>query len=199
MTVLKKLLLSALIPAALAGVLSAQSAPDALTPSSTYVGVQPIAVNPDWGCAKGGPLSCWDRHMYGFESYAGLNHVWKRMGVEGTVRLLTGGGVTSDMRESNYIIGPTVRMITRGSFVLSANVQTGLASITLPKGYAGSGHYFMFSPAGFLDERVSRDLSIRYEYESQFWPEFKGALGTHGLSPNGFGVGVTYRLHPRTF
>ncbi len=185
---------------AFAGVLSAQSVPDAITPSSFYVGVQPIAVNPDWGCGKGGTFSCWDRHMYGFESYVGVNQIWKRMGIEGTVRMLNWGGVASDMRESNYIIGPTFRVLKRGSFAFSINGQAGLASITLPKAYGGtSSHYFMYSPSGFVDEHVTRDLSIRYEYESQFWPQFKGVLGTHGLTPSGFGVGVTYKLHPRGF
>jgi len=200
MTVHKKILLSVLMQAAFAGVLSAQSVPDAITPSSYYVGVQPIAVNPDWGCAKGGPFSCWNREMYGFESYVGVNQIWKRMGVEGTIRMLNWGGVSSDMREANYVIGPTVRLIGRRGFSLSANLQAGLASITLPKAYGGTTtHYFVFSPSGFVDERVTRDFSIRYEYESQFWPQFKGVLGTHGLTPNGFGVGVTYRPHPRSF
>ncbi len=137
--------------------------------------------------------------MYGFESYAGLNQVWRRMGIEGTVRVLNWGGVPGGMRESNYIIGPSFKALGHRNFVLSINVQAGLASITLPKAYAGSGHFFMFSPSGILDQRVTRDFSIRYQYETQFWPQFKGDLGTHGLTPSGFGVGVTYRLHPRTF
>jgi len=133
--VYKKILISVLMQAAFAGVLSAQSVPAALSPSTYYVGVQPIAVNPDWGCAKGGPISCWDHEMYGFESYVGINQIYKRMGVEGTIRMLNWGGVSSDMRESNYVIGPTFRLIGYRTFSLSANMQVGLASITLPKAY----------------------------------------------------------------
>ena len=195
---LKKILLSVLIQTALAGVLSAQSVPDALTPSSIFVGVQPIAVNPDWGCPKGGGFSCWDRHMYGFDAYVGLNQVWRRVGVEGDVRMLNWGGVTSQMREANYIAGPTIRVLGRRKLMLVVDMQAGLASITLPYNQ-GTSRYFVYSPSGHIDQRITNDFTVRYDYEYQFWPQFAGARGTHGLTPNGFGVGITYKVHPRRF
>src|SRR5579863_8175877 len=89
----KRTLLLAVVQCAFAGVLFAQTSPAALTSSSIYVGALPTTVNPDWGCAKGGPFSCWSRQLFGVQAYAGVNHIWNRVGLEADARWLSWRGV----------------------------------------------------------------------------------------------------------
>jgi hypothetical protein len=191
-----KALLPLVLQAALVGVLSAQSAPAVFVPSSVYLGAEPSTVNPDWGCGNNSPFKCWFRQLAGVEAYAGVNQVWRQFGVEGDIRWFGLRGIGGGMKESNYVAGPTYRFIGRRKFVASGNVLFGRGSITLPKGYGpGQGSYWIVSPAARIEQRVSSHYSIRYEYEYQLWPGFTGVLGNHGLTPNGFGVGVTYHPH----
>lgn len=197
----KRTLLLAVLQFAVAGVLYAQISPAATTPSSLYVGAQPTTINPDWGCVSNSPFSCWNRQLFGVEAYAGLNQVWNRFGVEADARWLAWRGVnlkSGQLKENNYLIGPTFRLYTIHRFSLAGNILVGLGNITLPKGYGpGQGNYFIYSPSLHVEQRVTDRIDVRYEYEYQLWPGFSGALGNHGLTPNGFGVGVTYKLQPR--
>ncbi len=194
----KKTLLLVVLLSALVGVLAAQSSPAAWTARSLYVGAEPSTVNPDWGCAKNSPLTCWDRQLFGVAAYAGVNQMWKQFGVEADARFFNArGGDLSGMKEYTYVAGPSYRLIGRRSFAAYGNVLVGLGSITLPKGYGpGQGSYFIYSPSVHVEERITHSLNIRYEYEYQLWPGFAGVKGQHGITPNGFGVGLTYRLHP---
>jgi len=192
-----KALLPLVLQAALVGVLSAQSAPAVFVPSSVYVGAEPTTVNPDWGCGSGSPTSCWNYQLFGVEAYAGVNQIWRQLGVEADARWLNWRGVGFGMKESNYVAGPSYRLIGRRNFTLYAAFMAGRGSITIPKKYGpGSGGYWMINPSGHVEQRLTNRYYIRYEYEYQMWPGFSGLKGNHGLTPNGFGVGVTYHLHP---
>jgi len=127
-----------------------------------------------------------------------MNSVWKQLGIEADARFFNSrGGLLSGMKEYSYIAGPSYRLIGRRSFAAYANVLVGLGSITLPKGYSpGQGNYFIYSPSAHVEQRITHNLNIRYEYEYQLWPGFAGKLGKHGITPSGFGVGVTYKIHP---
>jgi len=199
----KKSLLLLVLLAALGSVLSAQTSPAALTPSSMYVGALPTTVNPDWGCVSNSPFSCWNRQLFGVEAYAGLNHIKGRFGAEADVRFLAWRGVnlpSGQLKENNYLIGPTFHLITRRGLSVGGNVLVGLGTITLPKGFGpGQGNYFIYSPSIHVDQRLNDRIHVRYEYEYQLWPGFSGTLGNHGLTPNGLGVGVTYQIRPRYY
>lgn len=199
----KKTLLLAVLQFAFVGVLSAQTTPAALTPSTMYVGALPTTVNPDWGCANNSPFSCWNRQLFGVQAYAGLNHVWKRIGLEGQARWLSWRGVqlsTGKLSENSYVIGPTFRMYNWHALSVGGNFLVGTGSITIPKGYGpGQGNYLIYNPSLHVNQRITQSITARYEYEYQLWPGFAGALGNHGLTPNGLGVGVTYTLHPRAY
>ncbi len=78
---------------------------------------------------------------------------------------------------------------------LNAKVLAGLGHMSLPAGYIGQGNYFAFAPGVTLEYRVTRRVAARADYEYQFWPNFDaGSGGSGGLTPNGFTVGVSYRL-----
>ncbi|KAA6464932.1 hypothetical protein DYQ86_02965 [Acidobacteria bacterium AB60] len=199
----KKTLLLALLQSAFVGGLSAQTSPAALTPSTVYVGALPTTVNPDWGCANNSPVSCWNRQLFGVEAYAGVANIWNRVGIEGQARWLHWRGVqlpTGNLAENTYVIGPTFRLYTWHSLSAGGKFLVGVGSITIPKGYGpGQGNYLVYNPSVHINQRITQALTLRYEYEYQMWPSFSGALGNHGLTPNGFGVGVTYRIHSRVY
>lgn len=203
MDVKKILLLLAVLQSASVGVLSAQTSPAALTPSTVYVGALPTTVNPDWGCASGSPFSCWNRQLFGVQAYAGLSHVWNRIGLEGQARWLSWRGVqlpTGKLSENSYVIGPTFRMYTWKNVSVGGNFLIGTGSITIPKGYGpGQGNYLIYNPSLHINQRITHAITVRYEYEYQLWPGFSGTLGNHGLTPNGLGVGVTYQLRSHTY
>jgi hypothetical protein len=57
------------------------------------------------------------------------------------------------------------------------------------------GGWSAFVPGGTIGYRVSPRLLIRGDYEYQFWPGFAATQSVaHGLTPNGFSVGASYRL-----
>jgi hypothetical protein len=191
----KKLLLPFVLLAAFAGLLSAQSSPAAFTPRSIYVGAEPATMNPDWGCQKSSPFSCWNRQLVGAEAYPGANNIWRLIGAEADIRIFNWRGVGGGMKEDTYAAGPTVRIIGHQRFMVAANVLFGLGSITLPPNSGpGQGTYFIAAPSLRFEQHIVRRINLRYEYEYQMWPGFAGLLGNHGLTPNGIGVGVTYRL-----
>jgi len=195
-----KALLPLVLQAALVGVLSAQSVPAILSSGSVYLGAEPTTVNPDWGCGQSGPTQCWSHQLVGVQAYAGVNQVWRQLGLEADARWLNWRGPVSGLKESNYVVGPSYRLIGRHSFAAYAKVQVGVGSITLPPGDGpGQGSYWMISPSGHVEQRLTGRYYVRYEYEYQMWPGFTGLKGNHGLTPNGFGVGVTYHLHPTVF
>jgi hypothetical protein len=194
----KKTLLLAVLQSALVGLLGAQTTPAGFTPSTLYVGAEPSSANPDWGCPKASPFSCWNYQLLGVQAYVGKNQVWRRFGAEADVRWLNGRGNLTGLRESNYVAGPTYRLIGNHNFVVTANVLVGLGAITIPAKYdhGQSGNFFIYSPAVHLEQHLAREFFLRYEYEYQSWPGFTGLhRGSTGLSPSGFGLGITYRLH----
>lgn len=195
-----KALFPLVLQAALVGVLSAQTAPAVFVPSSVYVGAEPTTVNPDWGCVQSGPISCWNHQLFGVQAYAGVNQVWRQLGVEADARWLNWRGPGGGLKETNYVAGPSYRVIGRHNFMFAVEFKAGRGSITLPKGDGpGQGSYWIYSPGGHVEQRLTNRYYIRYEYEYQMWPGFTGAKGDHGLTPNGFGVGVTYHFHPAVF
>jgi hypothetical protein len=171
----------------------AQSVPAAEGPGrSIWVGVEGSTFNPDWGCKSNSPISCWDHQLLGIAAFADANHLIGKIGVEGEARWLNWRGPGSGVKQSNYLVGPRYPVFTRRKF--SANVKFLAGGATFHHDHQDWEGWSAFVPGLTVGYRFSSRLLIRGDYEYQIWPGFVGARGAHGLTPNGFSVGVSYRL-----
>ncbi len=112
--------------------------------------------------------------------------------MEGEARWLNWRGPGFGTKESNYLVGPRYQVF--GGRRLSANVKflAGGATFHYLNGWEG---WAAFVPGGTVGYRVSPRFLIRGDYEYQMWPGFIAGPGhDHGLTPNGFSVGASYRL-----
>jgi len=168
----------ALLPAALFG----QAAP------AVRGGVPPL-----WA---GGYLS--DFHsdyspdrLLGVGVYVDWN-LFGKLGAEGEARWLR---FHQDLgtHEDNYLVGPRYSY-RRGKYVPYVKFLMGAGELNFPSG-EGHGGYFAMVPGGGLDYRLNYRFTVRGDYEYQFWPSAPGGgLPTHGLTPNGFSIGIGYRI-----
>jgi hypothetical protein len=171
----------------------AQSVPAAEGPGrSIWVGVEGSTFNPDWGCtASNSPFSCWDHQLLGIAAFADANHLIGKIGMEGEARWLNWRGPGSGIKQSNYLVGPRYPIFTRRKFSVNAKFLAGGATFHHENNWDG---WAAFVPGGTVGYRFSPRFLIRGDYEYQMWPGFVGASRAHGLTPNGFSVGVSYRL-----
>lgn len=196
------LLLVLLAPTALV----AQSAPATVGGHSTFwAGGELSSFNPDYSCSTNVPFGC-KAQLVGPAAFFDLN-VTPKWGAEGEARWLHWNGPGGQI-ESNYLAGGRYRAFRYGRLNGWAKLLLGGGLITTPDyPAAGSlkGSYFVWSPGGTLEFRVTPRLSLRGDYEYQVWPSFAGpptydnSTGTliqhdHGLTPNGFSVGVSYKF-----
>jgi hypothetical protein len=120
-------------------------------------------------------------------------NLFSHLGVEGEARWLRFNQQLGS-HEDNYLGG--LRYYRRyHKFVPYAKFLVGVAEFEFPSNQ-GHGGYFAMAPGGGLDYRLTRHFTIRaVDYEYQFWPEAPGGgLPTHGLTPNGFSFGASYRV-----
>ncbi len=190
-----------LLPAALV----AQSTPAATGgEASISAGAEMSVFNPDWACA-GISITC-PNDLIGPTAVFEFD-LHRKYGLEGEARWLHWHGA-GDFTESNYLIGPHYRVAQFHR--LSGWVKVDLGGGWIQTPYypaAGSlkGSYFVYAPGGTLDYRLTHRLIIRGDYEYQLWPSFAGPPSynsttgtlnpnTSGLTPNGFSVGIMYRI-----
>ena len=117
---------------------------------------------------------------------------------------LNGLGIEFEGRDINYATPsyiPGHRMDTAlGGFIYEFHRQgsirpfgkylMGMGSIDFPNASTYSHDTReVFAPGGGLDFRFWNQLSVRAEYEYQFWHQI---FGPHDLTPNGVSVGVVY-------
>jgi opacity protein-like surface antigen len=190
-----------LLPAAL----FAQNAQSAVGgESSLWAGGEVSSFNPDFSCGSKWPLGC-THEIYGVTALVDFN-VRRKWGAEGEARWLHWHGYGGQI-ESNYLIGPRYQAYRIGRFSIWGKFLLGGGWITTPYypvDDSVKGSYFVYAPGATFDYRLSRRLSVRADYEYQFWPSFAtGPTYTstgvpvdhdHGLTPNGVSVGVTYRF-----
>lgn len=162
---------------------------------SLSAGGEVSTFNPDWGCSNNAPYTCWNHQLLGVGAVIDLNHVIGRFGAEGEARWLHWRGPGSGLVQSNYLLGPRYQAYRRGRTSLYAKGLVGGSWMTLPF-HRGNGSYFTVAPGVTLEYRLSRKLTFKADYEYQWWPAFSGIAGlqSHGLTPNGFSVGLTYRV-----
>lgn len=161
---------------------------------TVWVGAEISTFNPDYGCRKSSPFSCWTNQLIGITPYAEAHHLlFRRLGAEGEARFLhwRGPGV---LTETSYLAGPRIDIVQYRRLLLGAKIVAGIGHFSA-NGGAGEGNYFVYAPGATLDYRLSRKLSARVDYEYQEWPSFKGSgTGTGGLTPNGLSFGISYAV-----
>lgn len=172
--------------------------------ASLWAGGEVSSFNPDYSCSSSIPFNC-QNQLVGPGAFFDLN-VTPKWGVEGEARWLHWNGYGGEI-ESNYLGGGRYRAYRFHRLDAWVKMLVGAGLITTPYfPVAGSlkGSYFAYAPGGTLQFRLTDRISLRGDYEYQFWPSFSGpptysstgALVQHnnGLTPNGFSLGVTYRF-----
>lgn len=173
--------------------------------SSLWAGGEVSSFNPDYSCSSSVPFDC-KSQLVGPAAFFDFN-VTPKWGAEGEARWLHWDGQGGEI-ESNYLAGGRYRAYRFHRLDAWAKMLAGAGLITTPYfPVAGSlkGSYFAIAPGGTLELRLTDRMSLRGDYEYQFWPSFvgppsydlsTGALVQHngGLTPNGFSLGVTYRF-----
>jgi hypothetical protein len=143
---------------------------------------------PDWGFSR----------LQGITIFADADHIFlNKLGIEGEARWLN-FNKPDGQTESNYLGGPRYRLLRYHGLSLYGKFLFGAGLITYP-GQIGTGSYFAYVPGGTAEYRLTHRLSVRGDYEYQFWPSAPGLVFTYpqpsnGLTPNGFSVGASYRI-----
>lgn len=172
--------------------------------TSLRAGAEVSSFNPDYSCGSDVPFGC-NSQLVGPTALFDLD-VAPRWGVEGEARWLHWDGPGSQI-ESNYLAGPRYRVLHFDRFGGWVKVMLGAGLVTTPNWPSVNsvkGSYFAYAPGGTVEYRLTDRLSLRGDYEFQFWPSFAGPPGdnssgmfvehNHGLTPNGFSLGVTWRI-----
>src|ERR1700719_4756769 len=94
-------------------------------------------------------------------------------------------------QQDNYLIGPRVPIVSFGrSTQIYGKAMIGYAKMTFPGGY-GYGSFTQFAFCGSIDHHLSRKLSVKADFEYQYWPVY---LNNATLTPYGASVGMGYRV-----
>ena len=142
----------------------------------------------------GGMLSAFqpgegDNGLIGFGTYADL-HFSHWFQVEGEARWLRLNQYYGE-HQDNYLIGPRVPIHQFGRQTqLYGKALVGYGRMTFPFGF-GYGSFTDFAFGAAVDHRLSRKLSVKADFEYQYWPVF---LNNQSLSPYGGTVGIGYRV-----
>ena len=121
-------------------------------------------------------------------------HLNSRIALAGDARFLNWGGFEGST-ESSYLAGPKVFILARGKFRPYGKMLVGVGKIHYPFAIGDAG-YLALAPGAGTEYRVSRRWMLRIEYEYQIWHDSPGFANepNHGLTPNGFHLGVAYRV-----
>lgn len=188
-----------LLPAALL----AQSPPAAVGgEASLWAGGEFTSFNPDYGCTSNWPFRC-SHQVMGPTAFFDFN-VESRWGVEGEARWLNWNGLGNEAI-SNYLIGGRYRAVQFRRLSGWVKLLIGGGWIQTPNyPQAGSlkGSFLAYVPGFTGQYRLTDRLALRGDYEYEMWPSFysetsSGVIQSNGLTPNGFSVGVAYRILPR--
>lgn len=121
-------------------------------------------------------------------------NVTPKIGVVGEARWMHWKG-RGGQTHSDYLAGGKYRFYRFHRFDFDAKFLMGGVWIKFPVDI-GTGSYFAFAPGGFVDYHLTHNLRLRGDYEYQILPSAPNIPGqpSHGLTPNGFSVGVEYRV-----
>lgn len=191
-----------LLPAAMLAQ-SAQSATGG--GAALWAGADIATYNPNWGCSGSGPFSCFDSEVRGPGAFFDFN-VHPKWGAEGEARWMNWNG-EDHQKISNYLAGGRYRIYQFHRLDIWGKLLLGGGWITTP-GYpqVGSlkGSYFAYVPGAEFEYPLTHRFKLHGGYEYEIWPSFNGGYSysstgaliehNHGLTPNGFSLGVTYRF-----
>lgn len=121
-------------------------------------------------------------------------NVTPKIGAVGEARWMHWGG-HGGQTQSDYLLGGKYRAWRYRRFDIDAKFLMGGVWIQFPADI-GSGSYFAYAPGAFVDYHLSRNFRIRGDYEYQVLPSAPNIPGqpNHGMTPNGFSLGVEYRV-----
>jgi hypothetical protein len=183
---LKKILslMIVLLPCAMAGAQVVPAARGGALGNGLRVGGEFSAFNPDFS----------SQELYGVGAYVDYD-VKKWIGVEGNVRFMQFNKFSGKLTQNTYAGGARF-IYNKNKFAPFGKVMYGLATTTFPPfsfnpNYTSDSYPYYSIGAG-LDYKVNRRISIRGEYEYQFWSNFQGR--SKPLEPNGFTFGASYRI-----
>jgi len=180
-------LLTAFFAALSAMHVQAQAVPSAFGPGhSLWVGAQLSDVSASFPYQSG-------RRIQGVGVVADF-HVNYRLSLAAEANFLTRGGFDGST-ETSYLAGPKAFIFARGRFRPYGKFLVGLAHIHYPFAI-GDASYLALAPGAGTEYRVSRRWMLHAEYEYQMWQGSPGYNNEpdHKLTPNGFHVGVAYRI-----
>ena len=97
--------------------------------------------------------------------------------------------------ENHYLAGPPYNFGKWNKLQPFAQFLVGDGQIQFPFGI-GTGNYLAVAPGAGVNYRLSNRWALRGEYDYQFWPNSPDVAGepSHEIKPNGFHMGVAYRL-----
>lgn len=137
------------------------------------------------------------QRLYGIGAFVDYN-LTPRLGAEAEARFLRFNQL-SNIHEDNYLVGPKVNF-RKKKYIFYGKGLLGVGEFNFPFN-AAHGGYFAVALGGGVDYRLSHRFYVRGDYEYQIWPGFVGppdapstANRPNGLSPNGFSVGMSYRI-----
>ena len=120
-----------------------------------------------------------------------------KIGLIGEMRWLHWNGHDSQT-QSDYLAGGKYAFFRFHRFTFNAKFLVGGVWVKYPVVATGgsTGSYFAYAPGADVDYRINRHWMVRGAYEYQILPSAPGFANqpSHGLTPNGFTVGVAYRL-----
>ncbi len=187
LTHLRKFALCALLAAFAASLACAQSAPSAFQDvRSIWVGGECSSFSASFPYQSG-------QRVAGCGAFVDVRWTY-HLALEGDLRWLVFGGYAGST-EHNYLIGPRYIARSFGNFEPYGKFLFGGGTIHYPY-EIGNDNYLSLAPSGGVDYRATRRLTLRAEYEYQFWLDSPGFADVpkHPLHPNGVNVGVSYRL-----
>jgi opacity protein-like surface antigen len=124
--------------------------------------------------------------------------LFKGIGIDGSARAIfmnTPAQLTR-MQQNTFLGGVYYDGVHIGRVRPFVRAAAGLGTIEFPSRnpkYTRDS-YSVFAPSGGIEFQLSRKVSLRGEYEYQYWKDFQGPKY---LNPQGFTIGVNYYLSSR--
>lgn len=137
-----------------------------------------------------------NQRLWGIGGFADY-HLAGHIAVEGEARFLRFQGFYGET-EDNYLGGPRYLIRRFGKLQPYAQCLVGIGKIQYPF-QIGTGSYLALAPGGGANYRIGRKWVVRGDYEYQMWlnsPKFANEPANE-LRPNGFHVGIAYKLFGR--
>jgi opacity protein-like surface antigen len=133
------------------------------------------------------------QRLWGIGAFADY-HVTSHIGLEAEAHFLRFNSFYGET-EDNYLGGPRYLVGRFGQLQPYAQCLAGIGKIQYPFAI-GNGSYLALAPGAGANYRIARRWSLRGEYEYQFWLNSPNIVNepSHEITPNGFHLGVAYRL-----